>query len=95
VQRDGEAAAVGVDAAGGVDRVGDGDAQDLVGDQQGVDLLADAGGGAGAQDPPAEDAGLELKVGGFDLSGSPGALLRRGPLRTGRAALTASGSSRP
>jgi hypothetical protein len=38
VQGDGEAAAVGVDAAGGFDRVGDGDPQDLVAGQQGVDL---------------------------------------------------------
>jgi hypothetical protein len=48
VEGDGEAAAVEVHAAGGFDRGGDGDTQDLVGGQQGVDLLADAGGGAGA-----------------------------------------------
>lgn len=49
VQGDGEAAAVGVDTgAGGGDRVGDGDAQDLVGDQQGVQFLGDAGRGVGA-----------------------------------------------
>src|ERR1700735_3160883 len=39
----------------------------LVGDQQGVDLLVDAAGGAGAQDPAAEDGGLELEVGALDL----------------------------
>src|SRR6266545_7565086 len=32
-----------------------------------MDLLVDAGGGAGAQDPPAQDAGLQLQVGGLDL----------------------------
>ena len=39
----------------------------LVADQQGVDLLVDAGGGAGAQDPAAQDGGFQLQVGGFDL----------------------------
>ena len=47
--------------------VGDRGAQGLVGDQQGVDLLLDAVGGAGAQDAAAEDRGLELEVGGLDL----------------------------
>jgi hypothetical protein len=56
-----------------------------------------------------EDAGLlgEFAAGGLgegfagvgcaarQLSGSPGALLRRGPLRTVLAALTAHGSSKP
>jgi hypothetical protein len=32
-----------------------------------VDLLVDALGSAGAQDPAAEDAGLDLQIGGFDL----------------------------
>ena len=67
VQGDGEAGAVGVGAGDGAGGVGDGGAQHLVGDQQGVDLLVDAAGGAGAQDPAAEDGGLELEVGGLDL----------------------------
>jgi hypothetical protein len=33
----------------------------------GVDLLVDPGGGAGAQDPPAQDGGLEFEVGGLDF----------------------------
>ena len=45
--------------------VGDGGAQGLVCDQQGVDLLLDAVGSAGAQDAAAEDGGLELEVGGL------------------------------
>src|SRR6516164_9639108 len=67
VEGDGEAAAAGVDAAGGLDRVGDGDAQDLVAGQEGVDLLGDAGGAAGAQHPAAEDGRLQFQVGGFDF----------------------------
>ncbi|WP_327365055.1 hypothetical protein [Streptomyces sp. NBC_01217] len=44
---------------------------------------------------PAPLEGLDLPIGRFHLSGRCGALLRRTPLRTGRAALTVSGSSRP
>jgi hypothetical protein len=57
----------GVGARDGADGVGHGGAQDLVGDQQGVDLLVHAGGGAGAQDLAAEDGGLELEVGRLDF----------------------------
>src|SRR4249920_1428638 len=32
-----------------------------------MDLLVDASGGAGAEDPPAQDAGLQFQVGSFDL----------------------------
>ena len=67
VEGDGEAGAVGVGAGDGGGGVGDRGAQRLVGDQQGLDLLLDAVGGAGAQDAAAEDGGLELKVGGLDL----------------------------
>jgi hypothetical protein len=64
----GEAALAGVGAAAtGVDRVGDGGAQNLVDDQQGIDFLGDGGRGAVAQYPATEDAGLELQVGRFDL----------------------------
>jgi hypothetical protein len=69
VQGDGEAGAVGVGAGDGAGGVGDGGAQGLVGNQQGVDLLLDPVGGAGAQDPAAEDRGLELEVGGLDFVG--------------------------
>ena len=64
---DGEAGPVGIGAGPGAGGVGHGGAQQLVGDQQGVDLLLDAVGGAGAQDPAAQDGGLEFQVGGFDL----------------------------
>ena len=57
----GEAGAVGVGAGDGAGGVGDGGAQGLVGDQQGVYFLLDAAGGAGAQDPAAEDGGLRSK----------------------------------
>ena len=67
VQGDGEAGPVGVGARDRARGVGDGGAEGLVGDQQGVDLLLDAVGGAGAQDAAAEDGGLELEVGGLDL----------------------------
>jgi hypothetical protein len=69
VQGDGEAGPVRVRAGNGRGGVGDGGAEGLVGDEQGVDLLLDAVGGAGAQDAAAEDGGLELEVGGFDLVG--------------------------
>jgi hypothetical protein len=55
VQGDGEAGAVRVGAAGGLDRVSDGDPQDLVAGQQGVDLLGDPGRGPGTQYPAAQD----------------------------------------
>ena len=66
VQGDGEAGPVGVGTGEGAGGVGDGGAQYLVGDQQGVDFLVDAAGGAGAQDPAAEDGRLELEVGGLN-----------------------------
>jgi hypothetical protein len=57
--------------------------------QPGPDLLMDQLGQPRAQDlPRAAEVGLELVVAGLLLSGSPGALLRRGPLRTVLAALT-------
>jgi hypothetical protein len=68
----------------------------VVGRQVAVDLLADRVGFLRSQDrarPP--QVGLELLVSGLVLSGSPGALLRRGPLRTELAALTAHGSGKP
>jgi hypothetical protein len=55
VQGDGEAGAVRVDAAFGLNRVSDGDPQDLVAGQQGVDLLGDPGRGPGTQYPAAQD----------------------------------------
>jgi len=68
VEGDGEAAPVGIDV-GPADRgVGDRDAQRLVGDEQGVDLLLDPGRGAGAQDPAAEDGLFEFQEGGLDPS---------------------------
>ena len=48
VQGDGEAAPIGIEVGPGEGGVADRDAQRLVGDQQGVDLLVDAGRGAGA-----------------------------------------------
>src|SRR5216684_4407824 len=60
---------VRVGAGHGSGGVGHGGAQDLVGDQEGVDLLVDPGGGAGPQDPPAEDRGFDFQVGGLDLVG--------------------------
>jgi hypothetical protein len=46
----------------------------------------------GAAQQPGREAGLDgLRV----VSGSPSALLRRGPLRTRRATFTAAGSSKP
>lgn len=52
-QRDGEAGPVGVGAGDRGSGVGDRGAQGLVGDQERVDLLLDAVGGAGAQDAAA------------------------------------------
>ena len=80
VQGDGEAGAVGVGARDGAGGVGDGGAQHLVGDQQGAGLLVDAAGGAGAQDPAAEDGGLELEVGALDL---PALAVKNGDLGGG------------
>ena len=42
---------------------------EVLGLGQGVDLLLDAVGGAGPQDPAAEDGRLQLQVGGLDLVG--------------------------
>ena len=67
VQGGGEAGPVRVGAGNGRGGVGDGGAQGLVGDEQSVDLLLDAVGGAGAQHAAAEDGGLELDVGDLDL----------------------------
>jgi hypothetical protein len=44
VEGDGEAGPVGVDAGLGAGGIGHGEAQELVADQQGMDLLVDAGG---------------------------------------------------
>ena len=46
---------------------------------------------------PRKDRGKQTDLGDYppEKSGSPGALLRRGPLRTARAAFTASSSSKP
>src|SRR5262252_8712255 len=62
-----EAGPVGVSAGGGRGGVGDGDPDRLVDGQQGVDLLGDAGQGAGAQDAAAQHGFLDLEVGGLDL----------------------------
>src|SRR5437773_3137269 len=67
VQGEGEAGPVGVGAGLGGGGVGHGGAQDLVGDQQGAGLLVHAAGGAGAQDPAAQDGGLQFAVGRFDV----------------------------
>ncbi|MET8130267.1 thiamine pyrophosphate-dependent enzyme [Streptomyces sp. NPDC005231] len=91
----GEAGPVRIGAWDTVGGVGHRGPQCLVGGQQGPDFLLDAVRSAGPQDSAAQDRGFQLRVGGLDLSGRCGALLRRTPLRTGRAALTASGSSRP
>ena len=66
VPGDGEAGPVGLGAGPGGRGVGDGGAQDLVGDQQGVDLLGGPRGGAGAQDPPAQDGGFQFQVGSLN-----------------------------
>jgi hypothetical protein len=64
--------------------------------QPGPDLLVDQFGQLRARDlSRSAEMGFELVVSGLFLSGSPGALLRRGPLRTVLAALTAHGSSKP
>lgn len=63
----GEAGPVRVGARDAVGGVGHRGPQCLVGGQQGPDLLLDAVGGAGPQDVPAQDRGLQLRVGGFDL----------------------------
>ena len=72
--------------------VGDGGAQRLVGDQQGVDLLLDAVGGAGAQDAAAEDGGLELEVGGLDL---PALVVENGQVTGGVAGRVEQGGDQP
>ena len=46
--------------------VGDGGAEDLVGDEEGVDFLVDPG-GVRPPDAAAEDGGLDFQVGGLDL----------------------------
>ena len=92
VQGDGEAGPVGVGARDGAGGVGDRGAQHLVGDQQGVDLLVDAVGGAGAQDPAAEDGGLELEVGGLDL---PALAVENGDLAGGVAGRVEQGGDQP
>ncbi|WP_457492636.1 hypothetical protein [Streptomyces sp. P5_D11] len=95
LHRDGEGDPVGIDPGlfCGADLQR---AQRLIDGEKGVDLLADQLGRLGAQDESgAAQAVLQLCESVFDLSGRCGALLRRTPLRTGRAALTASGSSRP
>jgi len=51
---------VGVGAWPAVGGVGHCDTQRLVGDEQGVQFLVDAVGGAGPQDASAEDRGLDL-----------------------------------
>ncbi len=66
-RRDGEAAPVWVGRRVAVGGVRDRDPQGLVDRQQRVDLLGDAGGGAGAQDATAEHGPLDLEVGGLDL----------------------------
>lgn len=66
-QRDGEAAPVGVGVRRYRGGVGDRDPYRLVGHQQGVDLLLQAGRGASAQHPSAQDGVFELAVGGLDL----------------------------
>jgi hypothetical protein len=48
--------------------VGDRDAERLVGDEQGVDLLVESGRGAGAQYPGAEGGLFELQKRGLDFS---------------------------
>jgi hypothetical protein len=68
----------------------------MVDQEMGPDLLEDTVRGLTAEhDLRTTLVGFDLGEDGFDLSGRCGALLRRTPLRTGRAALTASGSSRP
>src|SRR5436190_14508173 len=77
------------DGGGGV---GHGGAQQLVGDQQGVDLLGEAGGGAGAQDPAAQDGGFHLQVGGLDL---PPLVVKAHQAAGGVAVVVAQGGDQP
>src|SRR5262252_2251501 len=67
LQGDAEAGPVRVGARDSRGGVGDRDPDGLVGGQQGVDLLGDAGHGAGAQDPASEHGFLQRIVSGFDL----------------------------
>jgi hypothetical protein len=59
---DGEAGPVWIDVGAAGGGIGHRGAQELVGDQQGVDLMLDPGGGAGAEYPAAEDGGFEFQV---------------------------------
>ena len=94
-QRAGEGEPVGIGPgihSGLVHDLADG----VVDEEEAVDLLLDTVGMPGSQDHVrAALVNLDLVQHPFHLSGRCGALLRRTPLRTGRAALTASGSSRP
>src|SRR5262249_35047083 len=91
VERDGEAGPVGVDAGMAVGGVGHGGAQELVGDQEGVDLLGETGWGAGAQDAAAQDGGLEFQVGGFDL---PSLVVEGGQVGGGMAVVVEQGGGK-
>ena len=82
----------GVGAGNGRGGVGDGGSQGLVGDEQGVDLLFDAVGGAGAQHPAAQDGGLELEVGGLDL---PSFVVEDGQVGGGVAGWVGQGGDEP
>src|SRR5215469_4408256 len=92
VEGDGEAGPVGVGTGSGEGGVGDGDPQGLVGGQQGVDFLGDAGDGAGAQDAAAEHGLFDLEVGGFDL---PSLVVELDQLERGMLAVIEQGGREP
>ncbi|MDH3038921.1 hypothetical protein [Streptomyces sp. TRM75561] len=72
LERDAEAAPVRVRSGCGLGGVGNRDPQDLVGAQQGVDLLGDTGPGLGAQDPAAQHRFLDREVGRLPTSRDTG-----------------------
>src|SRR5262249_1435980 len=92
VQGDGEAGPVRVGAGGGEGGGGDGDPDCLVDDQEGVDLLGDAGQGAGAQDAAAQHGFLDLEVGRFDL---PSLVVKLDQLERGMLAGIEQGGGQP
>ena len=70
----------------------DRDPDDLVGGQQGVDLLGDAGQGARAQDASAEHGLLDREVGGLDF---PALVIELDQLECGVPAVVEQGGGQP
>ena len=83
---------VGVGARDGRGGVGDGCAQCLVGDEQGVDLLLERRRGCRPQDAAAEDGRLQLEVGGLDL---PALMVENGQVGGGVAGRVGQGGDSP